>query len=199
VDASAGDAASSGDGGGGTVVDGAVCDVRDSRFGCGVVRGSLVEFESGYTVDRETRLVWAPTVDPLSDNQESDTCDAATFDGVDEFALPTLDQVRTLSAGCSASCRLATDSCTGQQCNEECLAEACAAGAGPHASGGYCRPELDDCTPVFTRDACDIGDFSDCAVHQHWYFDPNTGVFRLVGLGQRVAGRCVAQIRGMLP
>ena len=199
LDASVGDAASAGDAAGGSVVDAEVCEVRDRRFGCGVVRGSLVEFQTGYTVDRETRLVWAPKVDPLSDNQETDTCNAETFNGVDEFVLPTIDQVRTLTAGCSASCRLASESCTGQQCNEECLAEACTAGGGPHASGGYCRSELVDCLPMFTRDSCNIGDFSDCSVHQHWYFDPSTGVFRLVGEGQRVAGRCVARLRGMLP
>jgi hypothetical protein len=107
--------------------------------------------------------------------------------------------VRSLTAGCAASCRLATDTCTGRQCNEACESAACEQGRGPHASGGYCRPELSVCSPVFTRDACDIGDFSDCTVHQHWYFDPQTGIFRLVGVGQRVAGRCVAQVRGTLP
>jgi hypothetical protein len=194
------DAAASSDAGASS--DAARCDVTDSRFGCGVQRGSLVEFANGYTVDRDTRLAWGPVVDPLSDNDQSVGCGSATFDGVDEFALPTIDQVRTLAAGCDARCELATDSCTGRRCNEACESEAarsCGEGEGRHASGGYCRPELTLCEPMFTRDACDIGSMSDCTVHQHWYYDPQSGIFRLVRAGQQVAGRCVARITGDLP
>jgi len=168
------------------------CSVQDPRFGCGQVRGTLVEFASGYAVDRAAGLVWAPLVPMQSDNDHSEGCGDATFTGVGEFALPSVDQVRSLAAGCEASCQLASRTCVGTACNEACAP--CAAGAGPHPNGGYCRPELAECSPIFTRDACDVGPRADCDQHQHWYYDPTTGVFRLVSAGMKVAGRCAARI-----
>jgi hypothetical protein len=188
-DAGAGDAAAG---------DAGTCDVRDPRFGCGDTRGNLVVFDSGFTVDTTRNLVWAPVQTPLADNNESPGCGTATFDGVNEWLLPTIDQVKTLVTPCDSDCPLATATCTGEQCVRECT-RTCAANAGTHPSGGYCRPELADCSVLFTVDACDIGDFSDCSEHRHWYYDPSDGKFKLVQAGQSVAGRCVAQLAAPLP
>lgn len=171
------------------------CDIEDPRFGCGRVSGTWVQFDE-YSVDRATGLVWAPVNADQSDNQHTEGCASPGFEGVGEFMLPTIDQVRTLAAGCEPSCELSS-SCTGEACQSGC--EACTGGQGPHASGGYCRPELEQCSPIFTRNACDLGPRAGCDVHRHWYYDPATGLFDLVEPGMLVNGRCVAEITGELP
>lgn len=185
----------SGDPDGGPDAEPAPCDIEDPRFGCGRVSGTWVQFDE-YSVDRETGLVWAPVNPDQSDNQHTEGCANPDFEGVDDFMLPSIDQARTLAAGCDPSCELSS-SCTGEACQSGC--EACTVGQGPHASGGYCRPELEQCSPIFTRDACDLGPSAGCAMHQHWYYDPATGLFDLVEPEMLVDGRCVAQITGEVP
>jgi len=186
------------------------CDVLDPQFGCGVGTGSWVRFANGLEVDRANGLAWVPTM-PLSGELGVNAgrgCTALSIAGIDEFDLPTIDQVRTLAAGCPASepggsCAVADATCVGPECgidqgDGKCTP--CEVGKGPHPSGGYCRPDVAECVTAWALTACDDnGPTASCPVHRHWYYDVTTGGFGLSQPDSQLAGRCVARIAALAP
>lgn len=195
------------DGGIGRLPDGALagdggCDVIDPHFGCGRQTGDWVRFESGLEVDRASGLAWAPVQAPSGAHGEDAAhyCQDLNLQGISEFSLPTIDQVRTLSAGCESArpgggCRVAHGSCVGPECAAGDACRACEPGKGPHASGGYCRPELGECVNAWALTACDdLGPSGNCPSHRHWYYDVQTGSFALAELPTQLSGRCVARM-----
>lgn len=185
---------------GGARADGG-CDIVDERFGCGTVDGDWVRFDSGYELDRTRKQLWSPPRATRSDDELYQECQALVHGGIDGFNLPTMNQIRTLAAGCATtqlggSCPLETDVCIKSSCGlDETACKACEPGKGPHASGGFCRPELGECTAMWSLDYCDdLSHGGDCTTHRHWYYDVKTGGFALADEGAVLAGRCVATL-----
>jgi hypothetical protein len=149
-----------------------------------------VHFDTGFSYDRSTGLIWArPGTTTINQNDRNEGCSGVDLDGVDAFRVPTLREVARLSAGCAEPCLEGVGDC-----------RPCEAGEGPHANGGYCRPELPDCQAVFTIDTCEVGSTSvRCAAPRHWYYDERIGIFRLLDTGDRAPGTCVGQVSTPVP
>lgn len=191
---------------GGLSADGAVIGdggcVLDPRFGCGQQTGSWIRYPNGLEIDLASGLAWAPAQAPSGAHGDDawHYCQGLSIDGISEFELPTIDQVRTLAAGCAdsvvgGSCRVAHEDCIGPECGTGDACKACEAGKGPHASGGYCRPEVGSCVTAWSLSACDSnGPTASCPTHRHWYYDVQTGGFGLSEVGSSLSGRCVARL-----
>ena len=184
------------------------CDLIDPQFGCGRGTGTLVRFDDGLEIDRASGLAWAPAM-PASGElgvNADQGCEGLSIGGIDEFTLPTIDQVRTLAAGCPASepggsCTVAHETCVGLECGTNAqTCKPCEVGKGPHESGGYCRPELAECVTAWSLTACDDnGPTASCPAHRHWFYDVKTGSFGLSQPNSKLAGRCVARIAAPTP
>jgi len=184
------------------------CDVTHPQFGCGVANGEWVSFDKGLKIDRRTGYGWYDVVlgkDAQGKDETDDAleikCKALEIPGVVGFRIPEIKDVRTLAAGCAKT--LLTGPCAvnsgrnpasvGTDCT-------CTGGPtrGPHPSGGFCRPELDDCETLWTATFC--GNHSEGCVgdadHKHWFYDVKTGGIVVSGyeteLAKRAKGRCVS-------
>lgn len=204
ADGGAGDA---GDGGI-TLLDGRVLGGEsdggcDPELGCGTANGDIVRFDNGIELDRTTGLAWAPVpaATAMHGDEAERFCEQLELGGISAFALPTVDELRTLAAGCAdavvgGSCKLAHDGCVDVSCGidpESCTL--CEFGKGPHPGGGYCRPELASCVNSWAQTACDDdGATESCPDHRRWYYDVAIGGFALSQSGSPIHGRCVARI-----
>ncbi|MET0341963.1 MAG: hypothetical protein ABW252_13240 [Polyangiales bacterium] len=181
------------------------CALADPQLGCGSANGGLVTFDNGIELDRATGLAWAPV--PAATSMHGDEaeayCEQLELGGIAAFELPTVDQLRTLAAGCAdtvvgGSCKLAATACVDVACGlepESCTV--CEFGKGPHPGGGYCRPELANCVNSWAQTACDDnGPTETCAEHRRWYYDVAIGGFALSMSSSPIHGRCVARIAG---
>lgn len=184
------------------------CAVSDPQLGCGEEKGAFVRFDNGIELDRTTGLAWAPVqmVSSAHGDEAERYCDELSLAGVDTFTLPTVDQLRTLAAGCAdsatgGSCKLAAESCVDYSCGiEPDSCSACEVGKGPHASGGFCRPELADCVNTWSQNSCDDkGATEGCPTHRRWYYDGLVGSFALSQAGSPIHGRCVVRIATAAP
>lgn len=193
---------------------GPVCSVIHPQFGCGIASGEWVKFEKGLSVDRRTGFAWYPVVlgkDAEGRDETDDAlelkCKALSVPGVSGFRIPEIKDVRTLAAGCAKT--LPTGPCAIQsgrynaQAGGDCACTGIA--RGPHASGGFCRPEVADCETIWTATFCGshsqgcVGD----ADHKHWFFDVKTGAIVVSGyeteLAKQAKGRCVSTEQVELP
>lgn len=191
------------------------CDVMHPQFGCGVSQGEWVTFGQGLSVDRRTGFAWNDVplgVDangkPETDDALEQKCRALQVPGIPGFRVPEMKDVRTLAAGCAKT--LPTGPCKiegGRQAAAMGGDCACTGGParGPHASGGFCRPELSECETIWTATYCGshsegcLGD----ADHKHWFYDVKTGAIVVSGYETEIArsakGRCVSIAQVELP
>jgi hypothetical protein len=172
------------------------CSINDPAFGCGTaITPTWVRFDNGYEVDRALGRVWSPTIVGATPEQLSNYCTTLTVADVTHvFDIPEIDEVRTLAAGCGATvpdgaCPIKQEAwapSAGATCS--CVGVA----SGPHASGGFCRPEVSNCDILTTRTYC--GPSEECSGYQRWYYDVRNGSIVLENseLTQLAKGRCVS-------
>jgi len=179
------------------------CSVYDSRFGgCGTaITPTWVRFTSGYEVDRAAKLVWSPTVSPASSVALTLHClSIPPIDGQTHiFDIPTMQQVRTLAAGCPATesggaCEVEVGDDKGEVLSSAATHCDCT-GVTPteHAAGGFCRPEVSSCDTLWARTFC--GPNAECLTYQHWFYNVQNGSVVLAAENSSLAtsakGRCV--------
>jgi len=197
---------SSGGSSGGTSADGGVAPggnnggtMRDAGGGTmGPTRDiAWVKFDSGVEVDYRTGLGWYKVeLGPNdADSQLRKKCADLEQVGIDDWKIPEMKEVRTLAAGCAATqaggtCKINegdTPVADGQAC-------VCTNGTGPHASGGFCRPEVPDCVVRWadTHSGDEHG-----PQHQHWFYDVKSGSIVLqpykTDLANAAQGYCVTE------
>jgi hypothetical protein len=215
-----GSAGSTGDGEAGA----SQCDDGDSAtrdffkplYGCGHLRDSdpsdgmsWIVFDSGFSVDPKTGYGWIDLsthvgASTLDDAQSE--CAGFSLGGLGNWQIPTIDQARTLAAGCPATvsdgtCPIKDPSCLTQQCgygtDAEC--ESCKAGGGPGMGSAYCNPDSTLCVFFHTSSLC-----SDCPSanieEQDWEYGPSNGNFTPGNAGDAIAAVCVTlSVPGALP
>ncbi len=136
---------------------------------------------TGFAVDVETGLGWlVRTTDGLMNRAEAAAfCESLSVHGLADWRLPTIDEARSLAAGCEdtapgGSCPLADPVCLAASCgfsSGEC--ESCKAHSGPHGgSGDFCRAEVTICLTMHTSSSC-----ADCGTPGEWAYGVINGNF----------------------
>jgi hypothetical protein len=194
--------------------DAATFDFYKPLYGCGHLRDSdphdgmsWIVFDSGFSVDPKTGYGWID----LSTDVGSSTlaaaqgaCASFSIAGLGNWRVPTIDEARTLAAGCPATvsggtCPIHDATCLTQECgygmSAEC--ESCKAGSGPGAGSAYCNPDSTLCVFFHTSSLC-----SDCtgAEMQDWEYGPSNGNFVPGNVGDAIAEVCVTTgVVGAMP
>lgn len=159
---------------------------------------SWIVFDAGFSADPQTGYGWID----LSMNVGSGTladaqsqCEAFSVGGLGNWRVPTIDEARTLAAGCAATasggtCPIHDASCLTQQCGygKDAECSSCQAGGGPAAGKAYCNPDSTLCTFFHTSSLC-----SDCASPdaQDWEYGPSNGNFTPGNVSDAIATVCV--------
>ncbi len=132
----------------------------------------------GFAVDQKTGLGWLarPSEGTKTLAEVEAFCADLTVQGLSDWRVPTIDEARSLAAGCSAtapggSCALSDPSCLGASCGLSGQCTSCTWGAGPK-SGSYCRAEATICLGFHTTSTC-----SDCMSPGNWSYGPGNGNF----------------------
>lgn len=189
---------------GGAGSDGGVAGDGGASAGNGTAGGWL-SFDSDVGVDRKTGLAWTKVelAPGEFDAQLRKKCAALEKGGLDNWKIPEMVEVRTLAAGCAATA--ADGACTVKQegvpaseaADPATVAKDCTcddAKAGPHTGGGYCRPEVPDCSTRWTD--THFGD-EHGPQHKHWFYDVKTGSIVLAGyeteMAKTAVGYCVTE------
>lgn len=211
-----GSAGSTGDGqaGAGQCDDGdpATRDFFKPLYGCGHLRDSdprdgmsWIVFDSGLSVDPNTGYGWidlSTNVGASTLDEAQSECAAFSLGGLGNWQIPTIDQARTLAAGCPATasdgtCTIHDPSCLTLQCgygaDAEC--ESCKAGSGPGMGSAYCNPDSTLCVFFHTSSLC-----SDCSDMQDWEYGPSNGNFTPGNVDDAIAAVCVTlSVPGAVP
>jgi hypothetical protein len=120
-------------------------------------------------------------------------CEAFSVAGLGDWRVPTIDEARTLAAGCAPTvsgdtCTIHDPTCLTQACGYgtagEC--ESCEGLKGPGAMGAYCNPDATVCLFFHTSSLC-----SDCTGTQDWEYGPSNGNFAPGDVTDRVPAVCV--------
>lgn len=174
-------------------------EIVDPALGCGHRKGPWTHYDLGLDIDETTGLVWSSLLDVWNDEELDVTCRGLARGGLAGFRIPTIEEVRTLAAGCPQTLPAGACAVRGNV-RAEYACTGCEAGRGPHESGGYCRPELPDCSLLWTANYCED---DHCGGHQHWFYAPDTGAIALRPLLPAAAmavegalGRCVTTLPG---
>jgi len=198
-DAARGDGGDAGDAGRDAGPDAGACDINDVRFGCGVeVSDDWVHF-AGATfeldVDRKYGRAWSHVGELVTPESLRTYCQQLSIGTITNFEVPQVDDIRTLGAGCAAT--LPGGSCqveAGQVPESAGAACVCNTGVGPN-DGKFCRPEVGECTTLWTATVCGP-DEPGCTAQRTWVYDVRTGSLGLATQGQGIAegakARCVA-------
>lgn len=132
----------------------------------------------GFAVDQKTGLGWLmrPNEGPMTLAQVEAFCADLNVQGLDAWRVPTIDEARSLAAGCSATapggtCPLSDSTCLTASCGLSNQCTSCTWGDGPK-SGSYCRPEATVCGGFHTTSTC-----SDCMTPGNWSYGPGNGNF----------------------
>jgi hypothetical protein len=169
------------------------------KYGCGLLRDaqpgdgeSWLEYED-MAIDMRTKLAWSKWFFTDANRFAAD-CAALTTGGLSGWQPPTVDQVRTLVAGCpdyavGGACPLSDPTCLSQACGMGANCQSCVGAAGPGKERDYCKIDAPYCfLSSFTRSRC-----ADCATPSVWSYGPINGDFQLDALdepGSRTAS-CV--------
>ncbi len=151
--------------------------IQHELWGCAVAQDTdadtdlLVVFDSGVYLDTGANIAWAPMGGFLSNDAAMQFCSELELGGVD-WRLPTIDEVRTLVAGCPTAIAGGTcdvgDTCAALTCaSTGCERATCPLGEGPGTNGRYLRPNVPIEAIMQTSTVC-----SDCEQASIWIFNP---------------------------
>jgi len=175
-------------------------EVMDPQLGCGHRKGPWTRYDIGIETDDVTGFAWTSLLDVWNDEELDVVCRTLTRGGLTGFHIPTIEEVRTLAAGCPQTLPEGTCEVRGNAPGDKgATCGGCEPGRGPHASGGYCRPELPDCLLLWNTNHCEN---DACGGHQHWFYAPETGAIGLRALQsspvtaavEGARGRCVLKL-----
>ena len=106
-----------------------------------------------YWIDSETGYMWEnpPSMELLGWNPASAYCANLGLGGHNDWRLPSIDELRTLVRGCSAtkpggSCNVWEGECLALACKEDSCSQGCTTWAGPGEAGNYWPDELEGLT-----------------------------------------------------
>lgn len=182
------------------------CSVNNPQFGCGTnISATWVRYDNGIEVDTAAGLVWAPPVTTVGDTTFEEYCLGFEAAGMSNFRAPEVAELRTIARGCvktetGGACTVTSGLVSPSGAGDcTCLpSDPGYSAVGPHASGGFCRPEVATCETIWTSTYCGT-DTGECANgHWHWFYDVRDG--SIVRVAPDVApalgakGRCVAQL-----
>jgi hypothetical protein len=187
--------------------DAATRDFYQPPYGCGHLRDSdpkdglsWIVFDLGFSVDPKTGYGWIDLSKNIGSSTLADAqgqCESFSIGGLGNWRVPTIDEARTLAAGCPATasggtCPIHDASCLTQQCGygKDAECESCKAGDGPGADHAYCNPDSILCAFFHTSSLC-----SDCISSdmQDWEYGPSNGNFVPGNVGDEIAAVCVTQ------
>lgn len=158
------------------------CDVTHPELGCGVGTAEWVTFDRGAQVDKRTGLGWVEVTLTDAELRNTDPDDALekkcrdlVLPGLGKLRIPEIADVRAWAAGCdkteaAGSCQITTDRANAAE-EAGCRCDP-PAPRGPHASGGFCRPEIPACETLWVSTFCHP---HDCLSHTHWFYDVRSG------------------------
>ncbi len=132
----------------------------------------LLVFDSGVHLDSETNIAWAPAGGFLTNSAAVQFCSEFELGGISDWRLPTLNEVKTLVAGCptaidDGTCEVG-DACPALTCAANgCERATCPLGEGPGTNGRYLRPNAPTEAIMQTSTVC-----SDCEQASIWIFNP---------------------------
>ncbi|MDP8257794.1 MAG: DUF1566 domain-containing protein, partial [Candidatus Alcyoniella australis] len=141
--------------------------------------------------DDDGDLTWQnpPSEDSMSWDEAKTYCANLSFDGHDDWRLPTISELRSLIRGCDATetggaCNV-TDDCTESDCwNNPCIG--CEYGEGPGSGGAYWPDEMTG--EIFWYwSSSSVAHYGDRA----WAVGFNTGYVGEDGTGNYSGARCV--------
>jgi hypothetical protein len=128
----------------------------------------------GFSVDVATGLGWVRRTSSgaMTQAEAAAFCDTFSIVGLSDWRLPTIDEARSLAAGCpetapGGSCQVSDPSCLSSSCGIGSDCDSCIAYGGPATSGDYCRPEVDVCRTMHTTSLC-----ADCTTPGGWRYSP---------------------------
>jgi hypothetical protein len=161
-------------------------------YGCGHRKGTWITFDSGLEVDTLTGYGWSPIAFNEPYDYFATHCSGLVLAGISTFHFATIDEVRTLAGGCTAtasggSCPLADPSCLNHDCGFGSACGSCLGGSGPHAGGTYCRPDVATCQNLWSASVCPNCTSPDVV----WTYGATNGNFIVLSNTQVFHGRCV--------
>jgi hypothetical protein len=167
-------------------------------YGCGhrftpaTGSGDWVSFESGLNVDEKTGYGWYQASGSHTQAEGIAICASGNIAGINSgWSLPTIDQARTLAAGCpdtapGGTCSISDPSCLLNTCAAGATCESCLGSAGPNM-GRYCRDNVRLCSNLMSSSVC-----PNCTSPTTvWMYGASNGNFVLVSSGSRYTHLCV--------
>ncbi|HEY5961945.1 MAG TPA: hypothetical protein VIV60_35545 [Polyangiaceae bacterium] len=148
-------------------------------YGCGHRYGAesspdyWVVFDSGLNYDKKTGFGWFDLTGFFSQSEGSAECEASTVGGVTTWQLPSIAQVRTLTAGCAetslgGTCRIG-DNCLQLACGTDNQCSSCQGQGGPGVENDYSRANVHVLAYTHTTSMC-----TDCTSRE-WIYGPTNG------------------------
>jgi hypothetical protein len=166
------------------------------RFGAVTSSDYWVVFDSGFHYDRKTGYGWHVLYDLSNRTEAVSRCKALTVGGLSGWQLPSIDHVRTVTAGCApitvgGTCPLSS-TCESFDCGHGAQCASCFGAHGPGLNGNYCRANARICPNGHTTGLC-----SDCAAHGYsseyteWVYVAGNGDFGVLPPSYVIQTFCV--------
>ena len=185
----------------------ATFDFYSPLYGCGHVfdanpgdDDAWITYDAGFHVDVATGLGWVFPSGGRSAAASATLCDGLGVLTLTDWRMPTIDEARSLAAGCAptapgGSCPIDDPGCLAQSCGTGSPAcDSCTASGGPNA-GQYCKVDA-VCTFFHTSSVC-----SDCndAGANDWIYIPINGNFYAMASVAAIPTACVSIVPGGVP
>jgi hypothetical protein len=162
--------------------------VEHPSLGCGVetrVNGDrwVVFPNKGVDFDPINGNAWA-SQGLLRGAELAAVCADLNIEGITGWRLPTIDEARTMIAGCpsAVACPVTDPGCLSSDCGR---CEACTALGGP-AGGDYCRPGINLCANIHTTSPC-----TDCTTAGFtWTYVGDNGGFTVNSVDAQAGAFC---------
>ncbi|MGC4066633.1 MAG: hypothetical protein QM784_18755 [Polyangiaceae bacterium] len=169
------------------------------RFGAESSSDYWVVFDSGFHYDRKTGYGWHVLYQLSNHTEALSRCKAVTAGGLSGWQLPSIDHVRTVTAGCApitvgGTCPLSS-TCETFDCGHGAQCESCLGVHGPGLNGYYCRANARICPNGHTTGLC-----SDCAAHGYspeyteWVYVAGNGGFGVLPPSYVIQTFCVTPL-----
>jgi hypothetical protein len=190
-------------------------DFYSATYGCGHKRDAnpsddqaWITYDTGFSVDVPTGLGWTLVSGSRRRRRSRSfvgataACDGLSIAGLSAWRLPTIDEARSLAAGCPKTAP--GGSCPISDANGylsidgsgylTAACESCYGLAGPHAGGEYCKVDTTICAYFHTSSIC-----TDCDPVKDWRYSAVNGNFFPGNEGDGIATVCVGAVPGGIP